>query len=67
MTLISAYIELFIRGKSPGGKCSEGNVWIPLKSIAIIRRLDWRRLRWYVGCRAGMDHSNTSSQISPEV
>jgi len=29
MTLIWAYIELFIRGKSPGG-----NVWIPLLTMA---------------------------------
>ena len=26
MTLILTYIELFIRGRSPEGKCPEGNV-----------------------------------------
>ena len=33
MTLSSAYIELFIRGKSPGLKCPGGNVRIPIKHM----------------------------------
>jgi len=35
MTLISAYIELFIRGKSPGGEMSGGNVRIPNTIVPI--------------------------------
>jgi len=37
MTLSSAYIELFIRGKSPGGKCPDtSSACCPLTRI-----LDW--------------------------